>query len=148
MCCTPSGYIIFSLRKSIFYEGRGLRAGYEGRGPDNPKNRKEHNIIERTCKRHKLIFFGTSEIVFNAFLSSLDFWKSYYCWCWGYCCLRVCVCVSMWMCGCVSVCDFTSIHRLSKGFICPRSEFKGTDQRCCVEDVSLLCQVPFTGTLV
>ena len=32
MRCTPSDYIILSLRKSKFYEGR---------GPDNPKTQKE-----------------------------------------------------------------------------------------------------------
>ena len=35
---------------------------------------------------------------------------------------------------------FTSIHR--EGFICLGLKFSGTDQRCCVEDVSFLCQVP------
>ena len=44
MCCTPSGYIIFSLRNLKSYEGRGSWAGGRGpdmrtgdRGPDNPK---------------------------------------------------------------------------------------------------------------
>ena len=41
---------------------------------------------------------------------------------------------------CVCVCVFASIHRES--FICLGLEFQGTDQRCCVEDVSFLCQVP------
>ena len=40
---------------------------------------------------------------------------------------------------CVCVCVFTSIHR--EGFICLGLEFQGTDQQCCVEDVSFLCQV-------
>ena len=43
-------------------------------------------------------------------------------------CLDACMCV------------FTSIHR--EGFICLGLEFQGTDQRCCVEDVTFLCQVP------
>ena len=37
------------------------------------------------------------------------------------------------MCVCVCVCVFTSIYH--EGFICLGLEFKGTDQRCCVEDV-------------
>ena len=36
---------------------------------------------------------------------------------------------------------FTSIHR--EDFICLEElECQGTDQRCCTEDVSFLCQVP------
>ena len=38
------------------------------------------------------------------------------------------------------VCVFMSIHL--EGFICLGLEFQGTDQRCCVEDVIFLCQVP------
>ena len=38
------------------------------------------------------------------------------------------------------VCVFTSIHL--EGFICLGLEVQGTDQRCCVEDVIFLCQVP------
>ena len=44
VCCTPSGYIIFSLRKLKFYEGWGPEAGSResdmramGRWADNPK---------------------------------------------------------------------------------------------------------------
>ena len=40
------------------------------------------------------------------------------------------------------VCVFTSIHL--EGFICLGLEVQGTDQRCCVEDVIFLCQVPST----
>ena len=45
-------------------------------------------------------------------------------------------------CVCVCVCVFTSIHLES--FICLGLEVQGTDQRCCVEDVIFLCQVPST----
>ena len=38
MCCSPSGYIILSLRKSKFYKGRGPRAGYEGPITQRPRN--------------------------------------------------------------------------------------------------------------
>ena len=41
---------------------------------------------------------------------------------------------------CVCVCVFTSIHL--EGFIHLGLEVQGTDQRCCVEDVIFLCQVP------
>ena len=41
---------------------------------------------------------------------------------------------------CVFVCVFTPIQR--KGLICLGLEFQRRDQRCCVEDVSFLCQVP------
>ena len=44
------------------------------------------------------------------------------------------------LCVCVCVCVFTSIHL--EGFICLGLEVQGTDQRCCVEDVIFLCQVP------
>ena len=39
MCCTPSGYIIFSLRNLKSFEGRGLdmRAGAGGRITQRPK---------------------------------------------------------------------------------------------------------------
>ena len=37
------------------------------------------------------------------------------------------------------VCVFTSIHH--EDFICLGLEFQGTDQQCCVEDVTFLCQV-------
>ena len=57
-------------------------------------------------------------------------------------CVCVCVCV---VCVCVCVCArmfvCTSIHL--EGFIClVQLECQGTDQRCCVEDVSFLYQVP------
>ena len=46
-------------------------------------------------------------------------------------CVRVCVCVC------------TSIHR--KGFIClDQLKYQGTDQRCYVEDVSFIYQVPLS----
>ena len=41
MCYPTSGYIIFSLKKLKSDGGRGLGAGYEGRGPDNPNTRYE-----------------------------------------------------------------------------------------------------------
>ena len=41
MCYPPSGYIIFSLRKLIFYGGRGPGSGCEDWGPDNPNTREE-----------------------------------------------------------------------------------------------------------
>ena len=40
------------------------------------------------------------------------------------------------------VCVFASIHL--EGFICLGLEVQGTDQRCFVEDVIFLCQVPST----
>ena len=43
---------------------------------------------------------------------------------------------------CMSVCVFACIHL--EGFICLGLEAQGTDQRCCVEDVIFLCQVPST----
>ena len=47
-----------------------------------------------------------------------------------------CVCVCVYVCVYV----FTSIH--CEGFIClDQLEYQGTDQRCCVENVSFLCQV-------
>ena len=59
-------------------------------------------------------------------------------------CVCVCVCVCMCMyCAqvCVCVYVFTSIHR--EGFIClDQLEYQGTDQRCYVEDINFLCQVP------
>ena len=40
----------------------------------------------------------------------------------------------------VCVCAFTSIHR--EGLIClDQLECKGTDEPCCAEDVSFVCQV-------
>ena len=52
-------------------------------------------------------------------------------------CVRVCVCV----CVCVCVRASMSIH--CEGFIClEQLECQGTDQRCCVEDVSFLHIVP------
>ena len=44
------------------------------------------------------------------------------------------------VCVCVCVCVFTSIHL--EGFICLGLVVQGTDQRCCVEDVFFLYQVP------
>ena len=42
---------------------------------------------------------------------------------------------------CARVCVFMSIHL--EGFIClKQQDCQGTDQRCYVEDVSFLCQVP------
>ena len=41
---------------------------------------------------------------------------------------------------CVCLCVFTSIHR--EGFLCLGLEFQGTDQRCCIEDITSLCLVP------
>ena len=41
---------------------------------------------------------------------------------------------------CMCVLVFTSFHR--EGFIALELEFQGTDQRCCVENVPLLCWVP------
>ena len=55
MCCSPSGYIIFSLRKLKFYRGR---------WPDNPNNRffkyvvtfaLDHGNIEKHLERIKRI---------------------------------------------------------------------------------------------
>ena len=47
-------------------------------------------------------------------------------------------CVSV--CVCLCVCVFMSIYR--EGFIClDQLECQGTDQQCCVVDVSFLCQV-------
>ena len=40
---------------------------------------------------------------------------------------------------CVCVFVFTSIH--CEGFIYLGLEIQGTDQQCCVEDISFLCQV-------
>ena len=53
-------------------------------------------------------------------------------------CVYVCVCMCMCVCVCV-LCEFTSIHR--EGFICLGLEIQGTDQRCCVGDVTFLYQV-------
>ena len=36
ICCTPSGYMIFSLSNLKFYEVREPRAGYEGRITQRP----------------------------------------------------------------------------------------------------------------
>ena len=44
MCHTPSGYIIFSLKKVKFYGDWGSGIGFECRGPDNPKNLCQTNI--------------------------------------------------------------------------------------------------------
>ena len=53
----------------------------------------------------------------------------------------VCVCVRVCVCVCVCVCVFMSIHRA--GFICmDQLHYQGADQRCCVEGVIFLCQVP------
>ena len=53
---------------------------------------------------------------------------------------RVCVCVCVCVCVRVCVC-FTSIDR--EGFIClDQFGHQGTDQRCYVENVNFLCQVP------
>ena len=42
---------------------------------------------------------------------------------------------------CVCMCVFTSIHR--EGFIClDQLDWQGKDQRCFVEDISVLCQFP------
>ena len=49
---------------------------------------------------------------------------------------------AVYVCVCVCVCVFTSIHL--EGFICLGLEVQGTHQRCCVEDVFFLCQVPST----
>ena len=43
------------------------------------------------------------------------------------------------VCLCLCVCVFTSIH--CEGVICLGLEIQGTDQQCCVEDISFLCQV-------
>ena len=49
-------------------------------------------------------------------------------------------CVSVCVCVCLCVCVFMSIYR--EGFIClDQLECQGTDQQCCVVDVSFLCQV-------
>ena len=60
-------------------------------------------------------------------------------------CVCMCVCVCACVCVCVCVCArmfvCTSIH--PEGFIClVQLECQGADQRCCVEDVSFLYQVP------
>ena len=54
----------------------------------------------------------------------------------------VCVCVCVRACVCVCMCVCTSIYH--EGFIClDQLDYQGTtDQRCCVEDVIFLCQVP------
>ena len=45
------------------------------------------------------------------------------------------------VCVCVCVCVLTSIHCV--GFICLNQVgYQRTDQRCYVEEVNLLCQVP------
>ena len=59
-------------------------------------------------------------------------------------CVRVFVCVCACVCVCVCVCVlvFMSIDR--EGFICLVYQvgYQVTDQRCYVEDVEFLCQVP------
>ena len=59
-------------------------------------------------------------------------------------CACVCVCACVWACVCVCVCVCVyvcmSIH--SEDFIWLGLEFQETDQRCGIEDVSFLCQVP------
>ena len=53
VCCPPSGYIIFSLRNLKFYEGWGLRAGYEGRGPDNSKTPENIHVKYKKYFQHR-----------------------------------------------------------------------------------------------
>ena len=77
MCCSPSGYIIFSLRKLKFYGGR---------GPDNPNNRffkhvvtfaLDHGNIEKHLERIKRIetfldLYGWKGIHFSTALKMFD----------------------------------------------------------------------------
>ena len=60
MCYHPSGYIIFSLRKSKFYWGRSPGAG--GRGPDNPKTRILRKVFNR---------------IYYRFIINIQFWGSF-----------------------------------------------------------------------
>ena len=58
-----------------------------------------------------------------------------------YMCVYVSVCVCVCVCVCLCVRASTSIH--CEGFIClEQLECQGTDQWCCVEDVSFLHKVP------
>ena len=52
MCCTPSGYIIFSLRNLKFYDGRRSTTRYEGREPGAglPKDPKEESKVKIKIK--------------------------------------------------------------------------------------------------
>ena len=56
-------------------------------------------------------------------------------------CVCVCVCVCVYVCVCVCAFVFTSIHR--ERFIClDQVGYQGTVQRCHVEAVKFICQVP------
>ena len=68
ICCTPSGFIILSLRNLKFHEGRGPWAGYEGRG---------QGVGGRITQRPIIV---TSEHIMHLFLVSLFFnlnWRLY-----------------------------------------------------------------------
>ena len=56
-----------------------------------------------------------------------------------YCLIFVCSCVCV--CVCVPAC-VVHMHIHHEEFICLGFEFQRTDLRCCVEEVSFLCQVP------
>ena len=58
--------------------------------------------------------------------------------------MTTCVYVCVYVCVCVCVCMHERLRPFKgEGFIClDQLGYQGTDQRCYIEDVNFLCQVP------
>ena len=67
MCYSPSGYVIFSVRKLKFYGDRELRVGCEGRGPDNPNTHFNTADTKNICEQALTFEFKDNKQKMQAF---------------------------------------------------------------------------------